>query len=66
MAGKELSEMERLVAVLKAKGWVEQKGGSVYINGTLGTSLLKDGEMISIQQDSCPDEEIVDQLWPDE
>ena len=35
-----------------------------YINGTLGTNLLKDGQLITVQQEFCPDEEFIEQEWP--
>ena len=38
-----------------------QKDGISYLNGTLGTNLYKDGEVIIIEQEFMPDEEFVEQ-----
>jgi len=57
---------ELIIAQLKAEGWKEQMSGTTYINGTLGTNLLKDGEVITVQQEFCPDEEFLEQEWPEE
>ena len=62
---KEISAIEKIVAQLQAEGWREQRSGMVYINGTLATNLYKDGKLISIQQDFCPDEEFVKKQWGD-
>ena len=48
------------------EGWKEQQSGTNYINGTIGTNLLKDGEVITVQQEFCPAEEFLEQEWPDE
>ena len=40
--------------------------GTNYINGTIGTNLLKDGEVITVQQEFYPDEEFLEQEWPEE
>jgi hypothetical protein len=64
MAGQDMCEVERIVERLKAEGWKEQRSGMIYINGTLGTNLLKDGELITVQQEFYPDEEFVEQEWP--
>jgi len=55
---------ELIIAQLKAEGWKEQLSGITYINGTLGTNLLKDGEVITIQQEFYPDQEFLEQEWP--
>lgn len=55
---------ERLVRQLKTEGWREQRDGTVYINGTLATNLLKAGEVLHISQEFYPDEEVVEDLWP--
>ena len=60
------AEIERLTAKLKKKGWKVQKAGMFYTNGTLATSLFKDGEVLSIQQDIYPDEEFIEEQWPEE
>ena len=52
---KEIPAIEKVVAQLAAEGWREQRSGMVYINGTWATNLLKDGELISLQQDFYPD-----------
>ena len=57
------SAVERIVEQLKKDGWKEQNSGMVYINGTLGTNLLKDGEIISMSQEFYPDGEFVEQGW---
>ena len=59
------AEIDRIVARLKAEGWTEQRGGGVYLNRTIATNLLKDGEVLHIAQDFWPDDEIVEDLWPE-
>jgi hypothetical protein len=66
MPENQISKAELIIAQLKAEGWKEQMAGITYINGTLGTNLLKDGEVITVQQEFCPDEEFLEQEWPDE
>ena len=66
MSKKEKCEAERLIEKLKSEGWKEQMSGTNYINGTLGTNLLKDGEVITIQQEFFSDEEFIEQEWPEE
>ena len=59
-------ELERIVAELKARGWIEQNAGMNYMNGTLATNLLKDGEVLRLGLDADPDEEFLEQEWPEE
>ena len=66
MSEKEKCEAEKLIERLKSEGWKAQMSGTSYINGTLGTNLLKDGEVITIQQVFFPDEEFIEQEWPGE
>ena len=66
MAGQELSEAERIINTLIADGWQEQRSGTCYVNGTIGTNLLKDGQVITVQQEFCPDEEFLEQEWGEE
>ena len=66
MAGQELSEAERIINKLIADGWQEQRSGTCYVNGTIGTNLLKDGQVITVQQEFCPDEEFLEQEWGEE
>jgi len=66
MAEQERSEAERIIRSLKADGWKEQRSGTCYINGTIGTSLLKDGQVITVQQEFFPDEEFIEEEWPSE
>jgi hypothetical protein len=61
-----MCEVENIVERLKADGWEEQLAGMAYINGTLGTNLLKNGQVITIQQEFYPDEEFLEQEWPTE
>ena len=65
MAEEQVCKAELIIAQLKAEGWKEQASGTNYINGTLGTNLLKDGEVVTIQQEFCPDGEFIEQEWPD-
>ena len=60
----EQTAIEKIVEQLKAEGWQEQRSGMVSLNGSLGTNLLKDGEVLSLQLQLYPDEEIVEQEWP--
>jgi hypothetical protein len=60
----EMCDAEKIVEWLKAEGWKEQMSGMIYINGTLGTNLLKGKEVITIQQDFYPDDEFLEQEWP--
>ena len=57
---------EKIVSELVKAGWKIQRSGMHYINGTLGTNLYKDGEVISISQEFYPDEESIEDLWPEE
>jgi len=57
---------EKIISELIKEGWKIQKSGFSYINGTLGTNLYKDGEAITIQQEFTPDEEFIEQEWPEE
>ncbi len=66
MAREEMCEVEKIVERLKADGWQEQLAGMTYVNGTLGTNLLKNGQVITIQQEFYPDEEFLKQEWPTE
>ena len=66
MAKKEKCEAEKLIEKLKSEGWKEQVSGTIYINGSLGTNLLRDGEVITIQQEFFPDEEFLEDQWPGE
>ena len=61
----EQTAIEQIVEQLKAKGWKLQQSGIIYLNGSLGTNLLKDGEVLSLQLELYPDEEIVEQEWPE-
>jgi hypothetical protein len=65
MPENQIAKAELIIAQLKADGWKEQMSGTSYTNGTLGTNLLKDGEVITVQQEFCPDEEFLEQEWPD-
>lgn len=66
MAREDVCEVEKIVEQLKADGWREQLAGMTYVNGTLGTNLLKNGQVITIQQESHPDAEFLEQEWPTE
>ena len=62
----ESKTFDEIKEMLIAKGWKEQLSGEVYINGTIGTNFLKNGEVITIQQELFPDEEFIEQEWPGE
>ena len=66
MPEREKCEAEKLTEKLKSEGWKEQMSGTSYINGTLGTNLLRNGEVITIQQVFFPEEEFIEQEWPGE
>jgi len=66
MPEDKICEVEKIIDKLKAEGWKEQQSGTNYINGTLGTNLLRNGEVITIQQEFYPDEEFIEQEWPEE
>ena len=66
MPENQISKAELIIAQLKAEGWKEQLSGTNYINGTIGTNLLKDGEVVTVQQEFSPDEEFLEQEWPEE
>ena len=66
IAKKEKCEAEKLIEKLKSEGWKEQESGTIYINGTLATNLLRNGEVITIQQSLFPEEEFIEQEWPGE
>ena len=56
---------EKIISELVKDGWKVQKSGIHYINGTLGTNLYKDGEALTMQQEFMPDEEFIEQEWPE-
>ena len=56
---------EKVISQLLKNGWKMQKGGISHINGTLGTNLFKDGEVLTVQQEFMPDEEFIEQEWPE-
>jgi len=60
------STAEQLIEQLKAEGWKEQQSGTCYTNGTVGSNLLKDGQVITIQQELYPDEDFLEQEWPEQ
>jgi len=64
MAKDDKCEVERIVERLEAEGWKEQMAGMTYINVILGTNLLKDGQLITVQQEFSPDEDFIKQEWP--
>jgi hypothetical protein len=66
MSEDEICKAELIIAQLKAEGWKEQQSGTTYINGTIGTNLLKDGEVITVQQEFYPDQEFLEQELPGE
>ncbi len=66
MAKKQKCEAEKLIERLKSEGWKEQISGTIYLNGSLGTNLLRNGEVVTIQQEFLPDEEFIEQEWPGE
>jgi hypothetical protein len=57
---------EKIISVLVREGWKIQKAGINYVNNTIGTNLYKDGEVITVQQEFYPDEELIQQECPDE
>ena len=61
MAEDENCAAEKVISELLKDGWKMQKGGISYINGTLGTNLFKEGEVLTIQQEFMPDEEFIEQ-----
>ena len=66
MAEDETCAAEKVVSELLKDGWKMQKGGLSYLNGTLGTNLYKNGEVLTIQQEFTPDQEFIKQEWPEE
>jgi hypothetical protein len=56
-------EFEKLVERLNKDGWKQQSAGSNYIDGTIGTSFIKNGRVLSVSLDCWPDEEVVEQLF---
>ena len=66
MPEDQISKAELIIAQLRSEGWKEQLSGTNYINGTIGTNLLKDGEVVTVQQEFSPDEEFLEQEWPEE
>ncbi len=63
MPEEELSDAEKVIERLISEGWKEQRSGICYINGTIRTNLLRNGQVITIQQELCPDEEFLEQEW---
>jgi len=66
MAKNDKCEVEIIVERLEAEGWKQQMACMTYINGTLGTNLLKNGQLITVQQEFYPDEDFIQQEWPAE
>ena len=66
MPENETCAAERIISELIKDGWKNSRDGMTYLNGTLGTNLYKDGEVISISQEFYPDEELIEDLWPEE
>ena len=65
MAEDKTCTAEKVIAELLKDGWKMQKSGLSYINGTLGTNLFRDGEVLTVQQEFMPDEEFVEEEWPE-
>lgn len=65
MAEDKTCAVENVISQLLKDGWKMQKGGISHINGTLGTNLFKDGEVLTVQQEFMPDEEFIEQEWPE-
>ncbi len=60
----EKMEFDKISEDLKKKGFKEQRGGSNYMNGEYGTNFLSpSGEMIHLSQNTCPDEEVIEDLF---
>jgi hypothetical protein len=66
MAEDKTCAAEKVISELLKDGWKMQKGGISYLNRTLGTNLFKEGEVLTIQQEFMPDEEFIEQEWPEE
>lgn len=66
MAEDKTCAAKRIISELARDGWKIQKGGLCCLNGTVGTNLYKAGEIITIQQEFYPDEEFIEQEWPEE
>lgn len=66
MVSEKQCTAEQLIERLKTEGWKEQRSGTCYTNGTVGSNLLKQGEVITIQQELEPDEDFLEQEWPEE
>jgi hypothetical protein len=66
MANSQVYFMEKVVEQLKREGWKEQQSGIGFFNGMLLVNLLKDGEVICIQYDFCPEPRFIETKWPDE
>ena len=64
MAEDKTCATEKVISQLLKDGWKMQKGGISYTNGTLA-NLFKDGEVLTVQQESMPDEEFIEQQWPE-
>jgi hypothetical protein len=56
---------DNLKAHLIGLGWKEQRDGTNYLNGEYMTNFLKDGEIIGISYNAYPDEETINDLWPE-
>ena len=63
---EDMCSAERIVNMLKKEGWTEQEAGTNCINGIMATNLFKDGEVLTIQQNFFPDEEFIEQQWPEQ
>ena len=66
MTNNQVLFMVKVVKQLKKKGWKEQQSGIDFFNGMLSVSLIKDGEVMSIQYDFYPEQWFIQDNWPGE
>jgi hypothetical protein len=66
VAEDETCAAEKVISQLLKNGLKMQKGGLSYLNGTHGTNLYKEGEVLAIQQEFAPDQEFIKQEWSEE
>jgi hypothetical protein len=60
---KELRTYQQLKGLLLQEGWIPQRDGESYMNGTYGINFLREGSVITILYNTSIDEEELAELF---